>query len=533
MKIKGIIAASLAAAVLAGASSCSKDKFNINSNPNSPTDSTITYDVILPAALHNTGGIVARDWGWLQNWMGYWARSGTYAANITEETYQITTNFQTIVWSDLYNNLYDYEVMRQKAEKAGADFYAGIAYIMKAHNYGMLVDIYNNVPYKQALQGNANITPAYDKGLDIYKDLMIQLDSGIVKITRATAATNKNIFTNDIMFGNPTSGTSADIPAMKTKWIQFANTLRLRLLMHLTTGGYPTPANQGVVAGIDIPTEIAKIDANGAGYLIDNAVVNPGYKSDKPNPFYNTYINDITGQPTANNTYYSANAWAIGYYDVDGDPRLSRFYTAGANGYVGVPYGLPPTNENSSDNLASIGSGMASSYTSPQWILTSAESYLIQAEAQQRGFLAGTPELSVYFGIVESFKFLGVANPTTAAGTYLGYNAGYPDVDINATALAPGLPDGGLFTILSQKMFALNAIAPYEVWTDYRRTDVVYGTGAGYDPGPPISVAPQNTATHIPVRLLYPQSEYNYNSGNVAKEGTINQFNSRIFWDVQ
>jgi len=536
MKLKRILAASLAAAVLAGTSSCSKDKFNINNNPNQPTDSTITYDVILPAALHNTGALIARDWGWLQNWMGYWARSGSYAATINEETYQISTSFQTAIWNDLYNNLYDYDVMQHKAEKAGADFYAGIARIMKAHNYGLLVDIYNNVPYKQALQGNANITPAYDKGLDIYKDLLRQIDTGIalIKGPGATAALNKNIYLNDIMFGNPVSGTSADIPAMQTKWAKFGNTLRLRLLMHLTTGGYPDASSQGVVAGIDMPTEMSKMTPE--GFLITDAMVNPGYKADKPNPFYNAYIKGINGQPTSNNTYYAANEWAINYYDYDGDPRIARFYNPSAdnNDYRGVAYGLPPLNENTSSKLASIGSGMAPNYTAAQWILTSAESYLLQAEAQHRGFLAGDPEFSVYMGISESFRFLGVPNAATAAGTYYNDNYGYADVDYTAPAdpFVTNAAAGGLFTILSQKMFALNAIAPYEVWTDYRRTDVIYGYSVEYPSGPAISVAPQNTATSIPVRLLYPQSEYNYNAANVAKEGTINQFTSRIFWDI-
>ena len=117
---------------------------------------------------------------------------------------------------------------------------------------------------------------------------------------------------------------------------------------------------------------------------------------------------------------------------------------------------------------------------------------------------------------------------------YLIYNAGYPDVDYDAAALAPGLPSGGLYTILSQKWFALNSIAPYEIWTDYRRTEVVYGVGGGFAAGPTISLDPavNQLTAKIPVRLFYPQNEYNYNAANVAAEGTINVTTSRIFWDL-
>src|SRR5664279_3639797 len=82
---------------------CRKSQFNINQNINSPTDSSVTYDVVLPAQLHATGSIIARQWGSIQNWMSWWSRSGTYAPNVTEETYQITTGFGNGVWNNCYN----------------------------------------------------------------------------------------------------------------------------------------------------------------------------------------------------------------------------------------------------------------------------------------------------------------------------------------------------------------------------------------------------------------------------------------------
>ena len=105
-------------------------------------------------------------------------------------------------------------------------------------------------------------------------------------------------------------------------------------------------------------------------------------------------------------------------------------------------------------------------------------------------------------------------------------------MDYSAPALSAGLPAGGLYTILSQKWFAMNSIAPYETWTDFRRTGIVYGIGSGYDAGPTLSVDPNRTKTSIPVRLFYPQNEYNYNATNVGKEGTLNVFTGRLFWDL-
>ena len=62
----------LAVLILSAGTGCRKGQFNINKNINSPTDSTITYFVVLPAAMNATGRIVASQWGPIQNWMSYW-----------------------------------------------------------------------------------------------------------------------------------------------------------------------------------------------------------------------------------------------------------------------------------------------------------------------------------------------------------------------------------------------------------------------------------------------------------------------------
>jgi hypothetical protein len=531
------------------ATGCRKSQFNVNQNINNPTDSTVTYDVVLPAAMHATGVLVATQWGPIQNWMGYWARSGTYAPNVIEETYQITTGFGNGIWNAAYDNNYDYQIVALKAAQAGATFYEGIARIMKAHNFAILVDVYGNVPYTEALKGSANPTPKYDNGLDIYKDLLREIDAGMELIRDAVVTTtnaNKDIAKNDIIFGN-TQFPSTTTDAQKLRWLRFGNTLKLRLLIHT----YAVPA-------IDKAAEIAIIenfrfpaDPPGpvVGYLGvgENVMVQPGYLSDKPNPFYNLYKTSVTGAQTANNVYYAANEWGIGYYDYNGDPRISRVYEARANGLVGVAYGLPPVNENAAGNLAGIGAGLYKSATAPQIIFSSAESFFLQAEAKLRGWITGGPDVATLManGITESFNYLGA----TGAAGYISGNAGWADVDVTAPGRTPATPGeyplGGIFTVLSQKWFALNGISTLEVWTDYRRvaysevrpgspvTDhFVYGAAVGYDPGPPISVSPQNTSTKIPVRYLYPQTEYNYNATNVGAEGTIDPFTSRIFWDV-
>lgn len=544
MKLKKIIySIFFVAMIIAAGTGCRKSQFNINQNINNPTDSTVTYDVVLPSALHASGTIIGQQWQVHQRWMGYWARSGTYAPNVIEETYEITTGFGNGIWNSCYDNNYDYQIVKSKAAVAGAGLYEGVARIMMSHNFQILVDVYGNVPYSQALKGGGNPTPSYDKGLDIYKDLFRQVDTAIALIKAAdySVAANKDFSTNDIIFGvsrypQGSLTLSAYTAQQKARWIRFANTLKLRWLIHCYA-----------VAGINKAAEMAIINSEGSGFLQagEDVLVQPGYASDKPNPFYTTFVTNVAGSATANSVYNKANKWGIDYYAYNGEMlagrRGTRFYAAGSGGLVGVPYGLPPVNANAAPVLAGIGPGVAKTNTAAQNIMIAAESFFLQAEAIVRGYIFGDTLLATNTGIAESFRYVGA---TDAAG-YISGNAGYADVDFTAPALGPGQPRGGLYTILSQKWFALNATNTLEVWTDYRRvpysavasvagastSNFVYGAGVGYDAGPTISVSPQNTSTKIPVRYLYPQTEYNYNATNVGAEGTVDRY-TKIFWDI-
>jgi hypothetical protein len=445
--------------------------------------------------------------------------------------------------------------MQLSATKAGATFFSGVARIMKAHDFAMLVDLYGNIPYSQALKGAAVTTPRYDNGVDVSKDLLRQIDTAIAEITNADESStgpNSTITDNDIMFGEKNfSGTT--IAEMKTRWAQFGNTLKLRILTKFMNGGVESNTNGtvGTPASYAIPeaaiqAEFAIIAAEGSGYLDFDAQAQPGYQSDKGNPFYNTYVADNAGSATGNSVYYKANIYAVGdqtanipgYYTFDGDDRAFEFYNTVSGKLRGVQYGLLPVTSNGASTLSSIGSGVSRGVDQPQWILTAAESYFLQAECANRGFISGDAAALMYQGIYASYESFGLTGADAQA--YIDFNAGYPDVDYAAAEAVADGAVGGLFTIISQKWFALNAIAPYEVWSDYRRVDIsssvnhfAYGSPVGFDPGPPISVAPANTRTELPVRLLYPQNEYLYNAANVGAQPSAGSYPfTHIFWDL-
>ncbi|MBL7748645.1 MAG: SusD/RagB family nutrient-binding outer membrane lipoprotein, partial [Chitinophagaceae bacterium] len=355
--------------------------------------------------------------------------------------------------------------------------------------------------------------------------IFADLDAAIALLNNATAtepSKNPDIATSDFVYAGNT-----------TRWKQFANTLRLRMLVHLHNGLTTTT----VAPGVNIATQVSKITADGFLMEGQSAHIQPGFSGTKPAPYYRLYVTNEAGTGSQRD-FLRASKYAIDYYKFDGDPRIDRFYvspTGTTAGHAGIVFGTPsggsvPTGA----QLSTVrGPGLVpNGAASRAWILTSVESLFLQAEARQRGVITSGPTADVLLtrAIRESFVWLGLT--TAQADTYIAFNAGFPDVDYFAPSIVAGQPGGGIYTILSQKWFALNTIAPFEVWSDYRRTDIRYGVAAGYDPGPPLSVDPNRTATSIPRRLFYPQNEYNYNAANVAAEGSINVFSGKVFWDL-
>jgi hypothetical protein len=521
MKLKRILYSTTLAAVLF-ASGCKKDKFDINANPDDVTDVSVTPSVLLPGAQQRTSEIVATNWTFLQEWLGYWARSGSYQSNSEIDAYQLTSSSAIVqpAWNNLFSNARNYHLMQQKAAASGQGFYDAVGRIMRSHNFQILVDVYNNVPYFEAFRGTASPTPKFDKGIDIYNDIFKQLDTAIALLGDPTSdgPSNPDKATADLVYEGD-----------NTSWIRFANTLRLRMLVHLHNG-MTTPGQ--VVSGVNIAEQVGKITSAGFIGAGQSAHLNPGFSASKPQPFYRVYHTNESGTGSRSDDV-RANEYAITYYEDRHDPRIDQFYELPASGHhLGIPFGLPSGDEDfEGSDLSTV---RAPGYfpdgaASRAWIMTSVESLFLQAEARERGILTTGPSAKELLttAVRESFVWLGLT--AAEADGYLTGNADSEDVDYDASVATTG---NGLYAILSQKWFALNGIATYEVWTDYRRTNIVYGEVAGFDAGPTLSVDPGSTATRVPIRMLYPQAEYSYNAANVGAEGNINIFTSKIFWDL-
>jgi hypothetical protein len=296
-----------------------------------------------------------------------------------------------------------------------------------------------------------------------------------------------------------------------TEWIKLANTQRLKLLLR-----------QSQISGINHATELAKTTTEGFIGSGETASVNPGYSSAeyKQNPFWNVYEKLFTGD-NANN-FDRANNYVLKQYKDNDDIRYQYFFDAAVKPkdanvpYVGFNFGEIDANApqaNESSNVA--GPGLAKSASQAQWLFTSVESLFLQAEATQRGWLSGDAKTAYENAVKESFKWLGVTNAATAANEYLA--SGHEIVDWDAATT----PTDKIKLIVMQKYLALTGVNNFEAWADYRRVGV---------PEVPKSLAP-SVASNIPLRLRYPQREYNLNAPSVEAQGNPDPLTSPVFWD--
>lgn len=495
-----------------------KKFLDVNKDPNRVTDDNVTAELIFPAAAEGVGAtpVGARANGagaktsmqWAQDWIGYMAANGDFARDNTETSYDIDFTFADVLFQTRYGVLFDLYQAKTKALANDDAALAGASMVLSAKMFQELVDLFGNIPYTEAFKVAEHTHPAYDKAQDIYADLQVKLDSAILLLSQTPVSSKFS--PADIVNHGDTD-----------KWIKFANTLKLRLLIR-----------QSEVSGFDPSAEISKIFGSSSLGILEageSVSVNPGYLNDldKQNPFFANYGYTSTGVIATSST--NANEYILDKLSSTNDPRIERFFQPSSLGFVGCAYGDEPGNIPAGNQAAYFGPGLigepnsddtyTKGATQDQWIMPSYESLFFKAEAAARGWISDDPAALLTEAITESFVWLGVPDASTAAADYIAAN---PDIADYATVAGGSTLDKAKF-IAYQKYLANVGIDPQESFADQNRLHFLPDNDY-------ISLNPSRISNTIPVRLLYPQSEYTTNGDNVQKEGTINQFTSKLFW---
>ncbi|WP_339922095.1 SusD/RagB family nutrient-binding outer membrane lipoprotein [uncultured Cyclobacterium sp.] len=196
-----------------------EDLTEVNMNPNSPEQVSSNY--ILTYVLSNT----AKTYHNLGYENSKIAGAMQYVQRGTNEG-AVVVNFYGWgheSWNSYFDILRNNQVIYENAVDENNDFFKGIALIIRSFHYGLMSDLYGDIPYSSALQANNDVFfPIYDRQIDVYNGILVDLREADAILQNLDPTKDVVNATSDIMYGGDAQ-----------KWRRFANALRMRYSMRL------------------------------------------------------------------------------------------------------------------------------------------------------------------------------------------------------------------------------------------------------------------------------------------------------------
>lgn len=502
-----------------------------NVNPNDATSAT--PELVLPNALTRSAAVL-RSYNTSAMWInGYTVNAGGYGGWGSIVTYNFTTSTYDGIWGATYDDLINYQYIETStAEDPSKAYFNAVAKVMKVWGFHMLVDVFGDIPYTEALQGAENVAPVYDSQTAVYQDLVAQLNTAIEIFTTAQGA--NGLGSADVMFGGNV-----------TKWAQFANTLKLRLLIRMAGASETSSFASSQFASMN----------TSLGFITDDAMINPGYiaTSGKQNPYWDTYHTNAAGSLSGSGRSAIPSIYTYTFYN--GNKILDE--GRGAATYRSYPTGTPRGQlGNLVDNPAALSNqtawyvgegtgsnasntiGLLKGRTAGVPMMLAAESYLLQAEAYMKGYLSGDDLKAFEDGVTASFRYLykevngNVRDGMDPEADFETYKTNNADNFLVNYSLATSNEEK-LEAIITQKYIAYNFINAQETWSEFRRTGYPTIVDGSSDPTASFAsiLSSSPRPDELPVRYLYSNTEFQLNTENVPTG--VNQFTSLIFWQPQ
>lgn len=534
------------AGVLMGTTACN-DYMDINESPDRIAVSNLTPNFVLPGAISNSYYVQARRLNLFGGIMMNSVAGNSYSFGtpfVDEYSPNITSAFYADVWDQLFRQISNFQFIIDYSDPSGQySQYKAIAKVMKAYYVQTLTDLWGDMPYSEAFKRELNLTPKYDKGEDIYKASIADIENAIQLI----------------------DGKKGDVPASAdivfkgsmAKWKAFANTLKLRYLVRMSnvTGDMATYRDQKLAT------------LQGASFVDADVTVNPGYSQSsdaQQNPWMNYYVYTSSGARPQNWTLVvpsehisialngnKENDTREVYQKFKNiiDGRRGRMFTLVGGNVEGVRQGATPGQPGAASGrtVSRTGDGLiigSQTITAPATDTEGRKAELIQKGSSKAGVLMTKAEAEFLLaeaalrypsvvsnaqehfqdGIRASYNYLGanvdvVTNPNTTPVT----TRKAAEIYIDAVNLVPklgwtGSDQNKIEAIMTQKWIALTGINPEQSYFDYTRT------GYPVTPLPTISLNPVK-----PNRLLYPNSEYQSNTNNVPSMAAADVFAKNKF----
>jgi len=447
----------------------------LNINPNEPTK--VSSGVLFTSAIRTSVQTTSNEAFLLSN----------NIAQLTAKTLRAEVDFYgwnafPTVWEGLYESLTDLSSLISIAREENNDKMIGAAMVFESWIFSELTNAYGDIPYSDAIKGEESVfTPKYDTQASIYQDLLDKLDLAISMLK------GSGTISGDILYNGDAS-----------KWIKFANGLKLRLLMYASNK-------------IDVSTSFKLVVDQGVLFESneDQAVLN----------FLNSFPNQFPTIPLKQGDFdaVAISKSALDLMELYHDPRLSRYarpdnlnfeapeFTGVANGVggqtgsrLGLSYFDYPGHVTASEIGINYADGIIMSYAEVEFLI---------AEAIAKGWLSGDLESHYKKGIQASHEYYQV-NYTPFGWT--DFENFYQNSGVGYTST---------MDIWKQKWLSLyfSALDPYY---EVRRWYVEAG---GWDALPFLNPPIGNNSNNyeLPMRFLYPGQEQSLNAEN------YNEANSR------
>jgi hypothetical protein len=382
-----------------------------------------------------------------------------------------------------------------------------VALLMQAYTFQTITDAWGDAPYSDALKGQYSaghfVNPKYDSQITIYHGIIANIDTARKLIT---AGLGQRPGSDDLIYGGDMN-----------KWLKFANTLHLKVLLrmaYIDPVGAQAAINTLFYGGVP-PVFIGEGDEARIAYGSSSTNRNPLFSEESATQLNG--VQNLGGSKTCIDSMVSNN-----------DPRINVFYEPVMGTFTGIEqsvYNVPMAPGTFSIPSAFVGGDIKNqgSGNAPVNLLTSWESFFMQAEVAARGWaIGGTDNTLFQKGIKASFDYYNSSLATvytpisgSAYSDYIsagGYWSRYP---------SSGTVAAKLRHIETQKWFAMCGNQGFESWTEWRRT--------GY---PDFLVQPVNSVIKParPERFLYPTSESTLN-GHFPASG-VAPLTQRVWWDV-
>ncbi|WP_109832659.1 SusD/RagB family nutrient-binding outer membrane lipoprotein [Reichenbachiella versicolor] len=442
-------------------SACTDDFESINTNGNQPE--SVGSEFLLPTIIFDFANINVNEA------YNFGDIISQYAANyefINLDLYRWSGDDR--FWSPMYQVLLNIQDVKSQAIADGDQNLEAVALILESQVMSVITDAYGHVPYSEALLAESNmITPSYDNQEDIYNQLFTNLERA-----NSLIDTDGSV-KGDILFdGN------------MAMWQKYANTLRVRLLMH--TANVNTNISSNLKAILENPAKYPLLGSTEDDVIYEYSGVVPDVST----------VSAVNGGRAYDYFLSVPTTTFIDNLD-DNDPRLELFLsprqcaegdaTCAADRLQGVAPGLDQSNIGRPADYSRRSEEFYNSGTLIQSIwVTYSELNFILAEAREEGYISTGTAKGYYDAAVEaSFTQWGLTMPADFLTTTAPYD--------NTTEV-----------LYEQKWLALYHVG-IEAWLDWKRTRKPSFIKAG--PG-------TSNNGNVPVRLFYPADEQSLNAEN-------------------